>query len=265
VTGAHTNAAGVAPGGPAFKVNAFDIQGNSIISTDELNAQISNYVGQTLTLSQLYDVADVLTRYYRARGYGLAYVAPPAQKLSGGVVKLQVVEGKIGAINIQGNQRTRSAVLLRRAQSLSSGDTYTDAAAERAVLLMNDIPGTSAHAVLSPGTEYGTSDLLFDVTERGFSGDFSADDYGRATIGDSRINVDAAINSLTGGGDQLSAGITHSEGNLLNFGKLAYLFPTGASSTVTLNFNRAFYHVGGAFTAANIDGSTQNEGVTTKA
>jgi len=262
VSGAPTNAAGVAPGGPAFKVNAFDIEGNSVIAKDELNAQISSYVGQTLTLAQLYDVADVLTRYYRARGYGLAYVAPPAQKLSGGVVKLQVVEGKIGAINIQGNTRTRSSVLQRRAQSLKSGDTYTDAAAERAVLLMNDLPGVSSHAVLSPGTEYGTSDVLFDVNERAFSGDFSVDDYGRSTIGRWRINVDAAVNSLTGSGDQLSAGITHSEGNLLNFGKLGYLFPTGSSSTVTVNFNRAFYHVGGAFASANIDGSTQNSGVT---
>lgn len=262
VSQAPTNAAGVAPGGPAFKVNAFDIQGNTAISTDELKAQISGYVGQTLTLSQLYDVADVLTRYYRARGYGLAYVAPPAQKLSGGVVKLQVVEGRIGDINIQGNSRTRTSVLKQRAQSLQSGALYTDADAERAVLLMNDLPGESARAVVSPGAAYGTSDLTFNVDEHAFNGDFSVDDYGRASIGRWRLNADAAIDSLTGSGDQLSGGITHSEGNLLNFGKLAYLFPTGAASTLTVNFNRAFYHVGGVFAAANISGSTQNSGLT---
>src|SRR5579859_5395152 len=165
---APTNAAGVAPGGPAFKVNAFDIQGNTAISSDELKAQISNYVGQSLTLSQLYDAADVLTRYYRARGYGLAYVAPPAQKLAGSVVKLQVVEGRIGDINIQGNSRTRSPVLKQRAQSLQSGAIYTDADAERAVMLMNDLPGVIARAVVSPGSAYGTSDMSFNVDERAY-------------------------------------------------------------------------------------------------
>ncbi|HSN16757.1 MAG TPA: POTRA domain-containing protein, partial [Gammaproteobacteria bacterium] len=257
-----TNAAGIAPGGPAFKVNAFDIQGNTAIPTDELRAQIAGYLGQTLTLSQLYDVADVLTRYYRARGYGLAYVAPPAQKLSGGTVKLQVVEGRIGDINIQGNSRTRTPVLAQRARGLQSGALYTDAAAERAVLLMNDLPGVTARAVLSPGADYGTSDVAFNVDERAMSGDFSVDDYGRASIGRWRINADAAVNSLTGSADQLSAGITHSEANLLNFGKLAYLFPLGEASTLTANFNRAFYHVGGAFAAAHITGSTQNSGLT---
>ena len=263
LSGAPVNPAGVAPGGPSFKVNSFSLEGNSAIPTDELQAQIASYVGRNLTLAQLYDVADVLTRYYRERGYGLAYVAPPAQKLSGGNVRLQVVEGHVGAINIQGNNRTRSAVLQKRAAGLHAGDVYTDAAAERAVLLMNDLPGASVHAVLSPGQAFGSSDILFNVDEHAFSGDTSVDDYGRASIGRWRISADANVNSLTGSGDQLSGGITHSENNLLNFGKLAYLFPVGSSSTLTANFNRAFYHVGGLqFGASHIEGSTQNVGLT---
>jgi hemolysin activation/secretion protein len=262
VSGAPTNAAGVAPGGPTFKVTGFTIEGNSIIPTDELQAQIASYVGQTLTLAQLYDVSDVLTRYYRAKGYGLAYVAPPAQKITTGNVRLQVVEGRIGNINIQGNDRTRTAMLARRTQGLDKGDVYTDAAAERAALLMGDLPGVQSHITISPGADSGTSDLLFDVNERHYGGDASVDDYGRAAIGRWRVNVDAYIDSLTGSGDQLSGGITHSEGNLLNFGKLAYLFPTGADSSLTTSFNRAFYHVGGPqFGALGIEGSTQTGSV----
>lgn len=257
-----TNAQGIAPGGASFHVNSFSIEGNTVIPTDELQAQIAGYLGKDMTLAELYDVADVLTRYYRARGYGLAYVTPPAQKLSAGNVRLQVVEGRVGNIDIQGNSRTRTPVLRRRTQGLNSGDVYTNAAAERAVLLMNDLPGVQAREVLSPGQLAGTSDVLFNVDERGFTGDASVDDYGRASIGRWRVNVDGAVNSLTGSGDQLSAGITHSEGNLLNFGKLAYLYPVGSASNLTLNFNRAFYHVGGdQFGPLGISGSTQNAGL----
>lgn len=254
---------GVAPGGPAVKILGFAIQGNAVISSDVLQAQISSYIGQTLTLAQLYDVADVLTRYYRAQGYGLADVSLPAQTLKGGTVKLQVIEGRIGKIGFQNNGRTRTSVLQRRAVSVQSGDVYTDADAERAVLLMNDLPGEQAHAVLSPGTDYGTSDILFNVDETRYAGDTSIDDYGRDAIGRWRFNADANINSLTGSGDQLTAGITHAEANLLNFGKLAYLLPTGASGSLTASFNRAEYHVGGgAFAALGISGSTQNSGLT---
>jgi hemolysin activation/secretion protein len=266
-TSAPSNAAGVASGGPAFHINSFTIEGNSVIPTDELQAQIASYVGKTLTLSQLYDVADILTRYYRSRGYGLAYVAPPAQKLSAGNVRLQVVEGHIGDVNVQGNSRTRSTVLRARAAGMHSGDVYTDAAAQRAVLLMNDLPGMSAHEVLSPGSQFGSSDVLFNVDETGYSADASVDDYGRSVIGRWRLSADAALNSLTGSGDQLAAGITHSEGNELNFGKLSYALPVSpAGAMLNTSFNRAEYH--GLFSAAPgspatpFSGSTQNAAMT---
>lgn len=262
VSNAPVNPAGVAPGGATFKVTGFDIEGNSVIPTDELQAQIASYVGQTLTLAQLYDVADVLTRYYRSKGYGLAYVAPPAQTLKGGNARLQVIEGRVGKVTIQGNNRTRGDVLARRAEGLNPGDVYTNAASERAVLLMNDLPGLQARAVLSPGDTFGTSDVLFDVDETGYGGDVSVDDYGRVAIGRWRISADVNVDSVTGNGDQLSAGVTHSEGNLLNFGKLAYQLPVGSSSTLSANYNRAFYHVGGAdFGILGIEGSTQNAGL----
>ena len=253
---------GVAPGGAAVKVTGFTFQGNTAIGSAELQAQITGYVGQSLTLAQLYDVADVLTRYYRDKGYGLAYVSLPAQTLSGGNVRFEVLEGRVGKINIQGNQQVRTAVLQRRAAGLNSGDVYTTAAADRAVTMLNDIPGEQVRAVLSPGSAYGTSDVLFNVDEQRYSGDVSVDDYGRDVIGRWRVNADLNINSLTGGGDQLGAGITHSQDNLLNFGKLTYSMLTGSSSTLTVNYNRAFYHVKSlAFSAANVEGSTQNAGL----
>ena len=255
VSAAPVNPAGVAPGGPSFKVTGFVIEGNTAIPTDELQAQIASYVGQSLTLAQLYDVADVLTRYYRAKGYGLADVAPPAQTIKNGSVRLQVTEGRIGKINIQGNTRTRTAVLEKRAAGLNTGDVYTDAAAERAAMLMNDLPGVQARAVLSPGATYGTSDVLFNVDETGYGGDVSVDDYGRKLIGRWRLNADININSLTGSGDQFTAGITHSEGDLLNFGKLGYNVPVGSSgSTLNAGYNRAEYKVSGL----PVKGSTQN-------
>ena len=253
---------GVAPGGPSFKVTGFVIEGNTVIPTDELQAQIASYVGQSLTLAQLYDVADVLTRYYRAKGYGLADVAPPAQKITTGTVRLQVIEGRLGKITVQGNTRTRTAVLEKRAAGLNPGDVYTDAAAERAALLMNDLPGVNAHGILSQGAEFGTSDLLFNVIETGYSGDVSMDDYGRAVLGRWRLNADVNINSFTGSGDQLSAGITHSEADLLNFGKLGYMIPVTSAGTLTFAYNRAHYRVGGSvFAKAGISGSTQNASV----
>jgi hemolysin activation/secretion protein len=92
------------------------------------------------------------------------------------------------------------------------------------------------------------------------------DDYGRSVIGRWRVSADAAINSLTGSGDQLAAGITHSQGNELNFGKLSYALPVSpAGATLNTSFNRAEYH--GLFSSApgspatGFSGSTQNAAI----
>lgn len=259
---------GVAPGGPSITVQGFDISGNSAIPTSTLQAQVASYIGKTLTLAELYDVADVLTRYYRAQGYGLAYVSLPAQTLNGGTVKLSVIEGRIGKITIQGNDRTKTAVFEKRAAGMHTGDVYTDAVSERAVLLMNDLPGTEVHAVLSPGADYGTSDVLYNVKETHSSADASIDDYGRTIIGRWRVSADYYLNSMTGNGDQLTAGITHSDGNRLNFGKLSYALPVGPTGgTLTSSYNRAEYHgdfvaIGTHGTGIPFGGSTQNAAVT---
>lgn len=249
-----------APGGLAVLVQHFEITGNSVFSDAELQAQIASYVGQRLTLAQLYDAADALTAFYRTHGYGLAYVSLPAQTLKGGTVRLQVVEGRIGNIAIQGNDNTGKATLFKRVSDLHTDAAYTDATMQRAVMLLNDLPGVQARAVLSPGNQFGTSNVLFNVQETPYSGDVSVDDYGRSVIGRWRVNADANVNSLTGHGDQLSAGITHSSANLLNFGKLGYSLPLGPpGGTLSVAWNRAVYHVGGSlFGPLNISGSTQN-------
>ncbi|MGH8372832.1 MAG: ShlB/FhaC/HecB family hemolysin secretion/activation protein [Gammaproteobacteria bacterium] len=253
-------APGVSAGGPAVLVKSFEITGNTVFSDAELQAQIAAWVGKRQTLAQLYDVADKLTSFYRQHGYGLAYVSLPAQTLKDGSVRLQVVEGRIGNIAIQGNDNTGSDTLINRVSNIHTGDIYTDAGMERAATLLNDLPGVHARAVLSPGQQFGTSDVLFKVQETRYNGDASIDDYGRSVIGRWRVNADVSVNSLTGHGDQLSAGITHSAGNLLNFGKLGYSLPLGPpGGTLTAGWNRAVYHVGGSlFGPLDISGVTQN-------
>ncbi|HET7921264.1 MAG TPA: ShlB/FhaC/HecB family hemolysin secretion/activation protein [Gammaproteobacteria bacterium] len=252
-----------ADGGITVLVKQFVLTGNTVFSSAALQSLLAGETGKRLTLNQLYDAADTLTAYYRKHGYGLAYVTLPAQTLKDGAVRLQVVEGRIGNLAIQGNDNTDNETLFERVSSVQQGEVYTDAAMQRAVMLLNDLPGVQARAVLSPGADFGTSNVLFNVQETPYAGSISADDYGRSVIGRWRVNADARVNSLTGNGDQLSAGVTHSSGNLLNFGKLGYSLPLGpAGGTLSASFNRAIYHVGGSlFGPLNISGSTQNGGL----
>jgi hemolysin activation/secretion protein len=254
----------IAPGGPTVTVQRFEISGNSVFPDAVLQAEIAGFLGQPLTLAELYKAADALTKYYQTHGYGLARATVPEQEFTADTVKLQVLEGRIGKVSVEGATRTRTSVIEKRASDFKSGQVYTDAAMDRSVLLANDLPGVQAQATLEPGTEFGTADLVYkaqDLPE--VSGQLSADDYGRRDVGLFRINAEADFASLTGSGDRLSANITHSEGNLLNFGGLSYSLPMGSpGGMLTTDYNQSEYHVVGAsFDKLDISGSSKNAGM----
>lgn len=234
----------IPPGGPTVTVQRFDITGNSVFSDAALQVVVARFLNQPLTLAELYKAADAITDYYQTHGYSIARATLPEQKLDEGVLKILVLEGRVGQVSFEGNKRTRTAVLQHEAAALKSGDVYTDAAMDRAVLLVNDLPGVSAQAVLQPGSVFGTVDVDYKADETGYTGEISADDYGRKSTGRARLNANVAVNSLTGSGDRLGAGITHAEGNLLNFGSLDYSLPFGPDGArLTAGYNQSEYHV----------------------
>jgi hemolysin activation/secretion protein len=251
----------IPPGGPTVTVQRFVITGNTVFGTDALQAEIAPYLGQPLTLADLYKVAEALTRYYQSRGYGLARATLPEQELSEGSVSFQIVEGRIGKKSVEGATRTHADVIEWQASSLKSGEVYTDPAMDRSVLLVNDLPGVQAQAVLQPGQEFGTADVVYKTQEDPeYSGQVSVDDYGRADTGRWRLNASANADGITGNGDRLSANLTHSQGNLLNFGGLTYSAPFAVpGGRLTAGYNQSEYRVGGpVFTPLELSGTSKN-------
>ena len=84
---------GIPTGGKQILIDRFEISGNTVIGDAELDAIAAPFEGRSLTLFEIYEVADLLTRHYRDQGYAVASVTVPAQKVSSGIVLLEVIEG----------------------------------------------------------------------------------------------------------------------------------------------------------------------------
>ncbi|HEX7046015.1 MAG TPA: ShlB/FhaC/HecB family hemolysin secretion/activation protein [Gammaproteobacteria bacterium] len=235
-----------APLGPEIDVREFLLNGNKAISNERLMAELTPWIGRPLTLNDIFAAADALTALYREQGYALAQVTVPAQKISDGVVELQIIEGRIGAIAVTGNESYDGEFLKRRLTALTPGRIYTEAGMERGVLLLNDLPGLTARAVISPGEEFGTSDILFHLKEDPAQFSASLDNYGREELGEFRLLADGQFNNLAGIGDELYVAIIYSENGLLKYGNVTYGVPTGSNgSRLRATVNRADYEVGG--------------------
>jgi hemolysin activation/secretion protein len=243
--GAQSSAAtGVPAGGSQIPINRIDISGNTVVPAEELRAIIAPYEGQSLTLFEIYSVADELTQYYRDKGYSVASVIVPAQKISSGTVKLEVIEGRIGAIAIIGSKAYRPGILERRITGAAIGDVISEERLERDLLLLNDMPGVTAKAVIEPGAQFGESNLTIRTTEKRFDAAVRYNNYGRTSIGEWKLEGDFSVNAPLGIGDRLDFNIAHADGGKLDYFNFGYSLPILHHGTrAAVYFSRNDYKV----------------------
>ena len=256
----------VPPGGRKILVRGFEISGNTALGSDELQQVVAPYAGKELTLEEIYQVADSITRYYRTKGYTLAAAIVPQQKVSTGQIRLEVIEGKLGQIRAEGNRHYRESFLRWQLNQLKSGEVLRNAPLEREMLLLNELPGLSAKAVMQPGADFGTSDLVLQTEEKWANASLGLNNYGRESIGEYRLQADAALNGLLGIGDRFDFTGLYAEGNLMHYGRMAYSMPISPSGTrATMYYSRYGYHVdtkkiGAGVAALDINGEGENFG-----
>jgi hemolysin activation/secretion protein len=212
-------------GGPRFTVSAFQFSGNSVVKSEELAAQISDLLGRPITATDLGAAAQKLTRYYQRKGYPLASVNLPAQKVDGGTVRFEVLEGRLGEVTVEGNKTYTREGILMQLSDLPRGQPLTGQDLEQELLLLNDLPGLEVRGLIVPGKKYGESDLVVKVEEQPRNFTVSFDDHGRDSIGRMRGTVEGRFNSLIGWGDELTFTLLQSEDALLNYGRFGYSVP----------------------------------------
>ncbi|MGQ0656213.1 MAG: ShlB/FhaC/HecB family hemolysin secretion/activation protein [Betaproteobacteria bacterium] len=245
---------------PPFYVAGFRVTGATVFSEKEL-VEVLGPAGTQLTLAQIQERADRLTRFYNDRGYAVARALVPAQEVRDGVVEIRVLEGRYGNIDIRNatevsEARIRGLLGEVREEGLIHGPQL-----ERGVLLVSELAGIQPKATLEPGAETGTSDLVLEIgagPEREYSATF--DNAGGRFTGKHRVSLAAIWNSPANIGDRLSGNLVTS-GNLLLSLRVAYELPIGYSGLRAGPYvSRTTYQLGDAFAALDASGTADAAG-----
>lgn len=193
------------------RVTKFRIIGFDSLDEDRLQAPLAPFLGQDLTLADIYRAADLLTRVYAEAGFALSFAVVPTQEVTDGVVVLQVVEGSIDAIEVQlksgaglvGETRLTD-MIRRRFASLVNGRPVMVDDLERAILTSSDLGGMDVSVVVRPSeTRSGAASLLVVVDLDPVDVQAQFDNRIRDNLGERRYRAGFSINSLLVPGDQL--------------------------------------------------------------
>ena len=187
---------------PAFTVGAVRIEGASALSQTDFATAIEPYLGRQLDAEALRALARDVAEVARAGGYALATAWIPPQDVVNGILRVQLDEGRIDAVEVSGPARD---LVEQRLAPLVDGRPVTTARLERRLRLAGDATGVTvgqARLVRRGGRNILTVDTAFERV----SGQAWLDNWGSDTVGPMRLRVSADVNRLLTPGDQLSFG-----------------------------------------------------------
>lgn len=155
-------------------------------------------------IRQVCDIRDEVQSRLRASRY-VASVQVPQQRIDSGVLKLEVVSGRIVEMRVRGDVGPYESLLQSRIERLKALDPLNEAEAERILLLANDIPGLSVELALSPASGR-PGDLIgeLSVSVRRFSLLANVQNYNATFLGRETGLLHAEFYGLLGAGDVTS-------------------------------------------------------------
>lgn len=180
-----------------------------------------------LGFDQMQAVADAITARYRKAGFIVATAFLPTQTVGDdGIVQIDVLEGTIGKIEVQGTKHYRPWVIAASAQNLR-GQPLQKRDVDTALLYAKDLPGVAVTSTFQPGAKTGQTDLIMVAHEKKpLAVTVGLNNYGTELTG--RYRAEALLDWFDplGLGDQLSVGANYAfDPHQNTYGSITYNVP----------------------------------------
>ena len=214
-----------------LEVKKFVVSGTTLISPDQIAQTLAPFENRELSFDQVREAANAVTALYTKIGRTAQAVIPP-QDVVGGVININIIEGKVGKVIIDLDKtapsRLKSSVIQEFISANNPEGGFIDLKGlERSMALLNEIPGNESAAELIAGDKEESTNIAASAKDTGFfSGRVDASNYGSPSTGAAQAIASLSLNNLSGIGDQVSLDAIGSQGSI--YGTLKYSLPIGS-------------------------------------
>lgn len=184
-----------------IRLERIDAEGAAHIPPDALTATVAPFLGADVPLSNLYHAAAAVTAWYHREGYILSRATVPPQELNGGRAVLKVTEGYVASVRTEGPYAS-TAVVESILAKIGRLRPFNVRALERHILLLNDMPGLKAQAIIEPLPDAaahaeGAVGIVIVFSKTRFRNSASVDNFGSRYLGPYQGAVRLGANGLT--------------------------------------------------------------------
>ncbi len=185
-----------------FQLTEITLDGAVTIPLAALRPLYADRIGATVQLNEIFTIARTITKAYAEAGYPLSLAYVPIQEIENGKVRIRIIEGFIGEVDVSDAPSRLRPRLQRLAAKITAERPLTQRGLERYLLLANNIPGLSVTGVLERGASPDTGvKMTLKVAQKRFTIAAGINNRASRAVGREQFNGRLTINNLITGAD----------------------------------------------------------------
>jgi len=146
-------------------IQEYRVQGAHLLTKLEVEEAVYPFLGPERTAEDVDQARAALEKAYQAKGFQTVSVQIPPQQVKGGIVILQVIEGKVGRLRVKGARYFSPDQIKKAAPSLAEGTVPDFNKVSQDIVALNQLPDRRVTPTLRAGIEPNTVDVDLNVKD----------------------------------------------------------------------------------------------------
>jgi hemolysin activation/secretion protein len=251
----------VLPAGQHFHLNAVKFTPSALLPAAAFENAAAPFVGKEIDGEGVAKLLEAVNAVYTEKNITTARAIVGPQAIQDGVLQVELVEGRLGELSIEGEKYTREAFIKDRVQ-MKTGEVVDTEALRKQLVYLNKTTQLQVRAMLQPGAERGETDVRLNVVEpERWGADFFVDNNGADSTGKVRVGVQGFMYGIFGRDDRFTGSLAHAQGG--NDGAFSYSAPVlPGNGRLSVNASHSQINIiNGPFAAIDVVGTSTVYGV----
>lgn len=179
----------------------FRISGVKTLDFDTVAARFAGMAHREVSVAELLQAANEVTQMYKDKGYPLSFAFVPAQTFQDNIVMINVVEGYVGTVSIEGDPGASAQRLRDIAEQIKNDRPLSNATFGRIAGILRQQPGMRIDATVKPPvTTDGAAEMVLQVKRTALTMGIGLDN----AVSGLRGIISVTENGLTPFGEQIT-------------------------------------------------------------
>jgi len=146
-------------------IQEYRVLGAHQLNALEIGEVVYPFLGPGRSKEDVEHAREALEKAYQVKGFQTVSVQIPLQQVKGGVVVLQVVEGTVGRLRVNGARYFSPDQIKAQAPALAEGKVVDFNQVTKDIVALNQLPDRTVTPVLRAGLAPGTVDIDLNVKD----------------------------------------------------------------------------------------------------